>query len=468
MLHSMAYTVLAVDDDPIQLQLIATACATLEQAQVELVQAETVIDGIALCEERPVDLVLVDHFLTDGSGMQIVEHMQARNPDIPVIVMTAHESVEHAVQFLQRGADDYVVKPLKGSDIRRVVLRSFQRSRELREGVSLQRAMSSEGEFRQALLHSLSDPMRATLSVLGRAADGTANVLIEGESGTGKEVLARAMHTAGPRAAAPFVVVNCAALPESLIEAELFGVKRGAYTGAHTDRRGRFEEAHGGTLLIDEVGEIPLSVQVKLLRALQFKRVEPVGSNESVPFDARIVAATNRSLKQMVDQGQFREDLYYRLRVIAVRVPPLRERKTDIPLLIDSFLERFALENNRTIEGISQEARQCLMRYSYPGNVRELENIIERCVVLARDTVLRRADLPAELSCGGNESHWDSYERHEGPLSLDEQMNAYEREIIHAMLSETEGNQSEAARRLGIGERKLRSRLERLGLRRST
>ncbi|MFW5828225.1 MAG: sigma-54 interaction domain-containing protein, partial [Alkalispirochaeta sp.] len=318
------------------------------------------------------------------------------------------------------------------------------------------------------LIHSLSDPMRATLSVLGRAADGTANVLIEGESGTGKEVLARAMHAAGPRAAGPFVVVNCAALPESLIEAELFGVKRGAYTGAHTSRIGRFQEAHGGTLLIDEVGEIPISVQVKLLRALQFKRVEPVGSNESVAFDARIVAATNRNLSEMVDQRRFREDLYYRLRVIAVRVPPLRDRKADIPLLLDSFLERFALENGRTIEGISREARQCLMRYSYPGNVRELENIIERCVVLSRDTVIRRDDLPPELSCGEETPQPDAYGPRDTPLTLDERLHAYEREIIQTMLTETGGNQSEAARRLGIGERRLRSRLERLGLRDST
>lgn len=467
----MAYTVLAVDDDPIQLELISIACATIDQTEITFLQAETVIDGIALCEQRPVDLVLVDHFLTDGSGMQIVDYMGALNPDTPVIVITAHESVQDAVEFLQHGADDYLVKPLKGADIRRVVLRSFQHSRELREGISLHNVVDRE-ETGAALLQSLSAPMRAALSVLGRAADGTANVLIEGESGTGKEVLARAMHRAGSREAGPFVVVNCAALPESLIEAELFGVKRGAYTGAHADRKGRFLEADGGTLLIDEVGEIPLSVQVKLLRALQFKRVDPVGSDESVGFDARIVAATNRSLKDMVERGEFREDLYYRLRVIAIRVPPLRERKADIPLLLDSFVQRFAQENRRVIEGISQEARQCLMRYHFPGNVRELENIVERCVVLSRDTVIRRDDLPPELACAAEDAETPSDtwgpSHDEEVLSLDDRVHAYEREIIRTTLQATAGNQSEAARRLGIGERRLRSRLERLGLRNST
>jgi DNA-binding NtrC family response regulator len=491
----MPYTVLAVDDDPIQLELIGAACAAIEQTQIEFLQAERVIDGIALCDQRPVDLVLVDHFLSDGSGMLIVDHMRALNPETPVIVITAHESVQNAVEFLRRGADDYLVKPLNGRDIRHVVLRSFEHSREIREGISLQTAaatlpgvdsLAPSGEQggggepdgsgtsaaarprSTALLNSLSEAMRSVLSVLGRAANGTANVLIEGESGTGKEVLARAMHEAGPRRDGPFVVVNCAALPETLIEAELFGVKRGAFTGATADRNGRFLEARGGTLMIDEVGEIPLSVQVKLLRALQFKRVDPVGSDASVPFDARIVAATNRSLKDMVERGDFREDLYYRLRVIAVRVPPLRERKADIPLLLDAFLQRFARENGRVIESISQEARTCLMRYHYPGIVRELENIIERSVVLSRDSVLRTADLPPELGCAGDHSLGDDFGTDDAERTLDHRLQAYERELIEAMLRETDGNQSEAARRLGIGERRLRSRLERLGLRSST
>lgn len=408
------------------------------------------------------------------------------------------------MEFLRHGADDYLVKPLTGADIQRVVLRSFEHRREAREGISLQNAMVARMEDAgpdgpgtagtgsnatwtgatgshaagsrsaggpsgsPALLNSLSDAMRSVLSILGRAADGTANVLIEGESGTGKEVLARAMHAAGPRRDGPFVVVNCAALPESLIEAELFGAKRGAYTGATTDRNGRFVEAHGGTLMIDEVGEIPLSMQVKLLRALQFKRVDPVGSDTSVPFDARIVAATNRSLQEMVQRGEFREDLYYRLRVIAIRVPALRERKVDIPLLLESFLQRFARENGRVIDGISQEARTCLMRYHYPGNVRELENIVERSVVLSRDTILRTTDLPPEVACTPDPSIESGPAIPDEARTLDDRLQAYERELIEAMLRETGGNQSEAARRLGIGERRLRSRLERLGLRSST
>ncbi len=464
----MSYTLLAVDDDPVQLEIIGAACSSIEQTEITFLRAETLTGGIEICDTRSVDLILIDHFLPDGTGMDLVDHMHALNPETPVIVITAHESVGDAVEFLRHGADDYLVKPLKGSDIQRVILRSLQRSQELREGNAMSDVVTAEQDG-NLLLNSLSDKMRSVLSVLGRSSTGTANVLIEGESGTGKEVLARAMHRAGPRKDGPFVVVNCAALPESLIEAELFGAKKGAFTGATADREGRFQAADGGTLFIDEVGEIPLSMQVKLLRALQFKQVEPVGSNTSVSFDARIVAATNRSLKDMVDSQEFREDLYYRLRVIGIQVPPLRERKEDIPLLLDSFLQRFAQSNGKVIEGVSQEARQCFMRYHYPGNIRELENTIESVVVLARGTIIRLGDLPqhlqfeSELSAAGcidDETQCD-----EGNSLLDARLRAFERELVREALEKAEGNQSEAARLLGIGERRFRSRLERLGLR---
>jgi two-component system NtrC family response regulator len=253
------------------------------------------------------------------------------------------------------------------------------------------------------------------------------------------------------------VVVNCAALPESLIESELFGAKRGAYTGATSDRAGRFEEADGGTLFIDEVGEIPLSTQVKLLRAIQNREFQPVGSNESKRLSARIVAATNRNLEEMVEAGEFREDLFYRLRVIYVKLPPLRERKADIPSLINSFIERFASDNNKEIAAVSRDAREALIRHDYPGNIRELENAIEHAVVLSRGPIINLSDLPEHLRKQSGSSAPEQGR-------LDRELETLERRLIREALTEAQGNQSRAARLLGVSERRLRSRLERLGM----
>lgn len=371
----MSRVILAVDDDPTQLSMIEAACSTIQYTDIEVLQGET---------------------LTDGTGLDLVDHLQALNPTVPVIVMTGHDSAQVAVQFLKRGAADYLTKPLKGDDIRHAILRTLQ-SAEEREDEAAVLDTITQPDAGPFVLESRSTRMRKVMSVIARAAEGTATVLIEGESGTGKEVVARALHRASPRHNGPFVVVNCAALPEGLIEAELFGAKKGAYTGSVSDRRGRFAEADGGTLFIDEVGEIPLSTQVKLLRAIQFKQIEPIGSNQAVPFDARIVAATNRRLSDMVDEGRFREDLFYRLRVIGVELPPLRERKEDIPVFLDAFRERFAGENGKRIEGFTREAYERFLRYEYPGNIRELENAVESAVVLARTARIRTADLPEHL-----------------------------------------------------------------------
>ena len=465
--------ILAVDDDPTQLEMIGAACGALDEARIWLLQAETLTDGIRELDQNTVDLVLTDHFLPDGTGLDLVDHLQSLNPDVPVIVMTAHDSAEVAVQFLKRGATDYLVKPLKGADIQHAILRSLRLSeeREDRTAVFEELPRFKDGPF---LLESKSPRMQSVLSVVARAAAGTATVLIEGESGTGKEVVARALHEASPRRDGPFVVVNCAALPEGLIEAELFGSKKGAFTGAVSDRRGRFEEADGGTLFIDEVGEIPLPTQVKLLRALQFKEIEPVGSNQSVGFDARIVAATNRNLTEMVERGEFRQDLFYRLRVIAVELPPLRKRKEDIAAFLDRFLSRYAGENDKLLQGYTREARELLLRYDYPGNLRELENTVERAVVLARSELIRTEDLPdyirqaqpvAEPGPDGCAEPPADLQFDPADGDLDERLREFERRVISEALEHADGNQSEAARLLGIGERRLRSRLERLGLR---
>ncbi len=457
----MATTVLAIDDDEMILELVRVACETIEHTPIACISASTMAEGMQRLHESRCDLVIADHFLPDGTAREFLAHVKSVNPDVPVIVMTAHESAEAAVDFLKAGAEDYVIKPLKGVEIQHAVLRCLEVRDEAEDENRFHRELPQETA--ELYLPGIrSSRMRRLLSILARATDGTATVLMEGESGTGKEVLARLLHQAGPRRNGPFVAVNCAALPEGLVEAELFGAKRGAYTGAVADRIGRFMEADGGTLFLDEVGEIPLSTQVKLLRAVQERAIEPVGSNRPVSFNTRIIAATNRELEGMVREGTFRKDLFYRLRVIAVSVPPLRERREDIPALIDMFFTRFSGANNPGLTGISADARECLMRYDYPGNIRELENAIERAAVLARGSWITPEDLPTEISDALKGSAT-------GPLpeamsALDRRLNELESSLIGEALTASGGNKSEAARQLGISERRLRSRIARLGL----
>lgn len=457
----MATTVLAIDDDEMILELVRVACETIEHTPIACISASTMAEGMQRLHESRCDLVIADHFLPDGTGREFLAHVKSVNPEVPVIVMTAHESTEAAVDFLKAGAEDYVVKPLKGVEIQHALLRCLKVRDEAEDENRLHRALPP-GSAELYLPGIRSSRMRRVLSILSRATDGTATVLMEGESGSGKEVLARLLHEAGPRRDGPFVAVNCAALPEGLVEAELFGAKRGAYTGAVADRVGRFVEADGGTLFLDEVGEIPLSTQVKLLRAVQERAIEPVGSNHPVSFNTRIIAATNRELEGMVNDGTFRKDLFYRLRVIAVSVPPLRERREDIPALIDLFFSRFKEANNPELTGISGDARECLMRYDYPGNIRELENAIERAVVLARGSKITPDDLPAEITDTIKESV--NAPLPEGTSELDRRLIELESSLIGDALKASGGNKSEAARQLGISERRLRSRIARLGI----
>ncbi|NOX90392.1 MAG: sigma-54-dependent Fis family transcriptional regulator, partial [Calditrichaeota bacterium] len=289
------------------------------------------------------------------------------------------------------------------------------------------------------------------------------SILIEGESGTGKELIARAIHYASPRKDKPLIVVNCAAITESLIESELFGHEKGAFTGAVQAREGRVEQAHGGTLFLDEVGDVPLSVQVKLLRFLQFGEFQRLGSNQTLKVDVRLIAATNRDLREMIAQSQFREDFYYRLNVINIQVPPLRKRKEDIPLLIDHFIKKYAQENHKNVRSISREAFDLLMKYDYPGNVRELENLIERAVVLARSDIIEKEDLPVQFHVK------ESRETSAPPLdfypgNIREKIEAFEKDLIVRALKEANFNQSQAARNLGISERNLRYKMQKYGL----
>lgn len=463
---------LAVDDDPIQLEIIASAAAKLEYPSIEVARAESVASARELIESRKPDMVICDKLLPDGEARDVLQEMRLRNPLVPVIVITAHESVSSAVELIKQGARDYLVKPLKPLEIQQIIAGTLAWSSDEADYANLIEPEQEES----GVAYSVAESMKSALRLAGRAADSDASILIQGESGTGKELLARFIHSRSKRRNNPFVAVHVAALPESLVESELFGHRKGAFTGAHEDRAGFFEQAASGTLFIDEIAEIPQSVQVKLLRALQFREIQRVGDSSARTVDVRILAASHKNLEQMVQEGSFREDLFYRVNVITVQLPPLRERRADIPHLVEHMITKLAGKNGRTLEGISQRALNLLTGYRFPGNVRELENIVERAVILAKRSVITEDDLPAFVRAEGEqedpppEGCIDSGgvtgpgEHSPGEHSLDEQLEALERRLILGALEQTEGNQSRAAALLKITERRLRSRLERLNL----
>ncbi len=451
---------LAVDDDPVQLAIINAAATKLEYPPIEVLKAESVQAALSSMEARLPDMVICDNVLPDGEGRDVLQAMRLRNPLVPVIIITAHESVSGAVELLKRGARDYLVKPLKLLEIQQIIAATLAwRSAELDfadiaddEGA----ATGASGSTGADITRTVAETMKAALRLAARGATSNAAMLVQGESGTGKELLARFIHNQSPRRDHVFATVHMAALAESLVESELFGHRKGAFTGAQEDRVGFFEQANGGTLFIDEIGEIPLSIQVKLLRALQFKEIQRVGDSSPRPVDVRIVAATNRDLETMVQDGTFREDLFYRVNVVTVQLPPLRERRQDIPHLVEHMIRDLGARNNRPLEGISQRALNLLAGYRFPGNVRELENIVERAVILAKRSIITEEDLPRFVVAAGTPETAQN--------TLDEQLERLERQLILQALEETRGNQSRAAALLGITERRLRSRLERLHL----
>lgn len=453
------FTLLAIDDDPTQLELLRVFCSGLDYPQTEFIGAATAEEGYKLLKERTVDLVLSDYRLPDHTGLEVLEHIKNHNPLISVVIMTAFESVNDAVEILQKGGDDYLIKPTRKQDIEHLLVRIFELQSIERENQVVDEEIHSH--FEHLPLVYRSEAIQNVLNVVARSARSNATVLITGESGTGKELIARLIHQTSLRSEKPFVTVNIAALPESLMEGELFGHVKGAYTGADQDRMGRFEEADGGTLFIDEIGEVPPPIQVKLLRAIQFGQVQRIGENLTRELDVRIIGATNRDLERMVEEHEFRSDLYWRMNVVHIHIPPLRARKSDISELSRHFIERFNAKNKLSIQGISREALDQLMRYNFPGNVRELENIIERAIIMARGAQITRSDLQlpdtgrSGAAGGGRDATDESYQQ---------QMNAFETRLISTVLDEADGNQSAAARRLQITERRLRSRMEILGI----
>jgi two-component system, NtrC family, response regulator HydG len=423
----------------------------LERASYEVYVAENGPDALDILRQRKVNVMLTDLVMPKMTGMDLLKASRAVVPDTEVVLMTAYGTVDAAVEAMREGAYDFITKPLKRAVILKSVEKALERQALVMENQALRAELTGTRQHGAIIGNSLA--LRRTLDIVNQAAPSTATVLVLGESGTGKELLARAIHRGSGRSKGPFVAVNCSALPESIIEAELFGYEKGAFTGAVSSREGRFASADGGTLFLDEVGELPNHIQVKLLRVLQEGEVERLGG-KSVKVDNRVVAATNKDLAAEVSAGRFREDLYYRLNVIAVQVPPLRERLDDVALLAEYFLQKYAEKNNKAVAGFSSEALDLLCGYHWPGNVRELENAVERAVVLTRNDALGPDDLPPEIH-GKPGANGRSV-----TIPIGTPLDEIERRVIHETLRHTDGDKRLAAQLLGIATRTVYRKLE--------
>ncbi len=453
----MSGRILIIDDEEVLQDVLATL---LQREGFETLSARTGRDGLRLATENDVDLVLLDLMLPDSDGMDILDQIRTRTPDQLVVVITAYSSMETAIQAMRSGAFDYVAKPFKNEEVLLTIRRGLEQGRLKTENKALRKQLQSAKPGIDNIVGK-SRPMQAVYDLIQRAAPATSNILVLGESGTGKELVAKAVHHHSRRADGPFVVVNSGSMPPDLLESNLFGHEKGAFTGAVSRKQGLFEVAHGGTIFLDEVGNIPLETQAKLLRVIQEKEFMRLGGVETLRSDARIVAATNADLAEEVQAGTFREDLYYRLNVITIPIPPLRQRPEDIPLLADHFLRRSALENGKEVTQIAPETMEVLARYPWPGNVRELENAIERAVVLATDEVIEPALLPSALASGKATSSLMTPDFDNG-FSLREATADFERHLINSALERSNGVQKKAAELLRVKPTTLHEMMKRL------
>ncbi|MCX7703368.1 MAG: sigma-54 dependent transcriptional regulator [Planctomycetota bacterium] len=444
--------VLVVEDEVASRKQMAQALLRQEHTVLEAGDGE---EAIKVIRENDVDVIVSDIRMPNVSGMDVLKAAKKHDPSIVVIMVTAYGDVQTAVEAMKDGAFDFLEKPISMMRLRELVNKGV----EIRRGVLENRALkeSLKGRFTFENIVARSRKMLEIFDVVRQVAPTKATVLLTGESGTGKELIANAIHYNSPRAGKPLVKVNCAALPETLLESELFGHEKGAFTGAYQTRIGRFESADGGTLFLDEIGAMSLALQVKLLRVLQESEFERVGGNKTIRVDVRLVAATNTDLQKAVSEGKFREDLYYRVNVVRIELPPLRERKEDIPFLVEHFLKKYSEENLKKVERVDSEAMAALLRYNFPGNVRELENIIESGVVLAKGNVITLDMLPPPLRVS---------ERETGKLSIPVgvTMKEAERAVIEATLKHTGGNRTEAARILKLGRRTLFRKIKEYGV----
>jgi two-component system, NtrC family, response regulator AtoC len=457
----MQRTVLVVDDERNMLMVMQMA---LEEAGYRVLTSERGEDAVAMLRDPDLEVVLSDLNMPGMSGEEFIARCQRERPDVPVIVVTAFGSIRSAIECIQAGASDYLTKPFEPEELQFAVQSSLRLHDLMQENRQLQAAVSGAAPHRRLVGNS--QAMLALRDDINRVAPYKTNVLITGESGTGKEAVARSIHEDGPRAERPWVAINCSAIPRNLMESELFGYVRGAFTGAVQNRMGRLEQANGGTLFLDEVGDLDLTLQAKLLRVLQEREFSPVGSDVVRRVDLRVIAATHRDLDAMVSEGSFREDLLYRLDVYKIHVPPLRDRREDITLLAESFLQTFRAEMDKPVERFTDEALASLSAYDWPGNVRELRNAVERSVLSCSGMLIERDDLPDKVNRGGGELLREDDDLAQVIANgLDNWLAVVERDLIVEALKETGGVQVQAARLLGISERSLWHRVKKLDIR---
>jgi len=448
--------VLVVDDEPGMRDFLEIM---LRKDGYEVDTASDGAEAIDRIEQKMFDLAVVDIQMPVMNGIDVLQKINEKSPETTVIMITAYASHETAIDAMKLGAYDYITKPFKIDEIKLVIKKSLEKKRLERENSRLKKELETKYGFGNII--GRSPEIVKVFELIKRVSELKVNIIISGESGTGKELVARAIHYSGNRHEGPFVPVNCGAIPENLMESELFGYKKGAFTGAQRDKKGLFEEANRGTIFLDEIGDLPLHLQVKLLRALEGKEIRPLGSTEVVPIDVRVISATNRKLEDEVAAGKFREDLYYRLNVIKIQLPSLRERKADISPLAIHFMTRYSREMEKDIRGISPKVLEILENYNYPGNVRELENIIARCVALETSNVIRHETLPQLVS---GRDYLDLDTSFTSSTSLDTLLGSIEKKMIDKALRSAGGNKTEAAKLLGITLRSFRYRLAKHGM----
>ncbi|WP_297839638.1 sigma-54 dependent transcriptional regulator [Pseudomonas sp.] len=456
----MSHNVLVVDDEPKLCDLLASA---LSQGEIQVFTAGNGLHALAVLEREEIDLVISDWRMPGMDGPQLLAEIKSRYPGLPVIVMTAYSTVKNAVQSMRNGAFDYISKPFDIDELDITVNKALQFRDILRDNERLRAELDQHQQIDSLIGES--PAFRRVLQAVDSVRDSNATILLTGESGTGKEMVARAIHKHGNRAGKPFVAVNCAAIPEGLLESEMFGHSKGAFTGATSDRVGRFMQADRGTLFLDEVGDMPLALQAKILRALQERVIEPVGDSRERKVDVRVIAATNKNLLEAVANKEFREDLYYRLNVFPIPLPPLRERSEDIAPLARHFAHVLGATAGKRITGFSADALQAMANYPWPGNIRELQNCVERATIVASSNIIEENDLPAYLFGARPMDNSAGSFLTEGvgvPENLDAALADVEKAYILAALQETNGVQAAAAQLIGISERSLWYRLKKL------
>jgi len=448
----MNEVILIIDDETSQREILA---GFLKKLDYKIEKAATGREGLEIISNNVVDVVLTDYKMPDMNGMEVLDEIKKLNPEIAVIMFTAYGSIEKSVEAMKKGAEDYLIKPINLDELEIIIKKAIEKRTLISENEQLRMEMSGQYDFSQIVYSS--KIMEEVMSLAVRVASTKASVLIRGESGTGKELIARTIHYASPRKNRSLVVVNCGVLNENLLISTLFGHEKGAFTGAIKQTRGKFEMADKGTIFIDEIGDLPLLAQIKLLRVLQEGSFERLGSEKTIKTDVRVIAATHRPLEQMLAIGTFREDLFYRLNVVTIELPPLRERKEDLPSLCNYFLGMYAKENNKTVNNFTKEAHDYLMKYDYPGNIRELKNIIERAVILARGDGITSNDLPENMKKR-------ELKKTVTGESLTRQVEELEISLIKDALNRSRGVQTKAAELLGISERNLRYKIKKFSL----